>query len=81
VTLEQPDLSEPVPRPWSVPLVVGSVLCGLGAFATTIVLSGLLLPTSSGSVEIGAGLLVFSILFVLLLVGCLLLGYLAARRR
>ncbi len=72
---------EPARRPWSKALVGGSLACGLGAFALTVVLSQMLVPAADGTVEVSAALLALTVLFVVLFVACMVLGYLAARRR
>jgi hypothetical protein len=71
---EQPDRV----RTW---LVVGSVVSGIGSFVAMIWASMLLAAPSEGKLEIGLPVLVMMLLFLGLLVACIVLGYVAARRR
>jgi hypothetical protein len=64
-------------RTW---LIVGSVLSGTGSFVAMIWASMLLATPSEGELVIGLPVLVMMLLFVILLVACILLGYVAARR-
>jgi hypothetical protein len=71
---EQPDRV----RTW---LVVGSVVSGIGSFVAMIWASMLLAAPSEAKLEIGLPVLVMMLLFLGLLVACIVLGYVAARRR
>jgi hypothetical protein len=64
-----------------VALVVGSVVSGVAAFVVAIVMSELLVPAEGQSLEIGAPVMVCIVAFVVLLAACIVLGYVAARRR
>ena len=76
-----PDPFEAAPdrvRTW---LIVGSVVSGVGSFVAMIWASMLLAAPSEGELVIGFPVLVMMLLFVVLLVACIVLGYVAARRR
>lgn len=65
-------------RTW---LIVGSVVSGIGSFVAMIWASMLLATPSEGELVIGLPVLVMMLLFLILLVACIVLGYVAARRR
>lgn len=65
-------------RTW---LIVGSVASGVGSFAAVIWFSMLLATPEQGDLEIGLPVLVALLAFLVLLVACIVLGYVAARRR
>jgi len=65
-------------RTW---LIVGSVVSGIGSFVAMIWASMLLAAPTEGRLEIGLPVLVMMLLFLGLLVACIVLGYVGARRR
>lgn len=77
-----PDPFEQAPdrvRTW---LVVASVASGVGSFVAMIWASMLLAAPEDGrDLEVGLPVLVMMVLFLALLVACIVLGYVAARRR
>ena len=74
------DPYEPVRPPLNPFLVVGSVACGIGAFVAAMVLSAFAGELGADD-TVGVKLMGAIVVFLLLVVGCIMLGYVAARRR
>ena len=66
---------------WFVLLSAASFVCGASAFAVSLWMSSLLVPVEGASVELGSAVLLSGVLFVVLVTLCIVLGYVAARRR
>ena len=76
-----PDPFEQAPdraRTW---LIIGSVIGGVASFSAMIWASMLLATPADGNLVIGLPLLFMMMLFLVLLVACIVLGYIGARRR
>ena len=62
-------------------LSIVSGVCGVGAFAVSLWMSALLSPVDGAPVQLGSAVLLSGVVFIALLTGCIVLGYVAARRR
>ena len=62
-------------------LTMGSVLCGVAAFAASVAASQLLGAPPDPANVISVAVIACLVLFIGLLAGCIVMGYAAARRR
>ena len=72
---------EDLRRPWNKPLLIGSIVCGAAAFVVAVVLSQIVALPADDSASTAGSIVVCLVLFVVLVIGCLVMGYIAARKR
>jgi hypothetical protein len=68
-------------RPWNRLLLGGSVVCGTAAFVVAVVLSQIVALPAEDATPSDTPIVVCLVLFIAFVIGCMVMGYAAARQR